>query len=123
MLLSPCSHDERIVDRNACNLLDAFAPQVLSFLHKARQVSLKEHKTRSTFYNNHRVQVLRAWLHLGAARSERSRDSKQNSLFALKKLIHGHLVSWLTLLHLHCRKRFTDLKMIEEKEKINKHMN
>lgn len=46
MLLSPGSHDKRIIDRNASDLLHTFTPQVLSLLHKTWEVSLKA--TRET---------------------------------------------------------------------------
>lgn len=41
VLLPPCSHDKRIIDRDARHFLYAFAFQALSFLHKTWEVSLE----------------------------------------------------------------------------------
>lgn len=42
MLLSPRSHDKRVIDRNARDLLYTFTFQVIGLLHETREVSLEE---------------------------------------------------------------------------------
>lgn len=41
VLFSPGSHDKRVIDRNASDLLYSFALQLAGLLHKTREVSLK----------------------------------------------------------------------------------
>lgn len=49
------------------------------------------------------------WTYLGTTRGKSTRNSKEDSLLPIKELIHGHLISWLPLLNLHCRKMLTNL--------------
>lgn len=53
--------------------------------------------------------LLTVWTHFGTARCKCSRYSEEDSFLPLKQLIHSHLIPWLPLLDLHCRKMFTHL--------------
>lgn len=116
MLLPPSSHDKRVIDRNASDLLNAFTLQRLSLLHKAREVSLKaareaKHQLiqKIVACKTQQTRDESVDSYLGATRSKSSRYSEEDSLLPLEELIHSHLISWLALLDFHCGEMFTNL--------------
>lgn len=124
VLFSPGSHDKRVIDRNASDLLYSFALQLAGLLHKTREVSLKvtrELQRQQRWLCANCKKKKKKWhhgLYLGTTRGKGSRYGKEDPLFPLEELIHSHLISWLPLLDLHCGELLTNLaieKTVNEK--------
>lgn len=115
VLFSPGSHDKRVIDRNASDLLYSFALQLAGLLHKTREVSLKvtrELQRQQRWLCANCKKKKKKWhqgLYLGTTRGKGSRYGKEDPLLPLEELIHSHLISWLPLLDLHCGELLTNL--------------
>ena len=135
VLFSPGSHDKRVIDRNASDLLYSFTLQLAGLLHKTREVSLKvtrELQRQQRWLcasckpqKEKKRKKKKRWhhgLYLGTTRGKGSRYGKEDPLLPLEELIHSHLISWLPLLDLHCGELLTNLAIEKPvNEKVDYH--